>query len=113
MGIRSNLWLAAVVLASFTPNGAAAVDALQEVPFEIARDLIVVNGTVEGEHRAKMLIDTGASCTLVSTHLVEKLKLRLMPYRRSFVAHGQAADRPMALVHDISLDRSEHRVLVW
>ena len=103
MGIRSNLWCAAAVLASFAADAAGAVNANQEVPFRLVQELIVADGSIEGGHRVSILIDTGASCTVISERQVAKLNLPIMPYNTSFVAPGRKAERPMAVVRDISL----------
>jgi predicted aspartyl protease len=74
-----------------------------ELPFEMRGHKIVARGTVEGGREVRMLIDTGASCTVIDRRLASELKLKKMPTNTPISAHRRLARLPSVLVHDIVL----------
>ncbi len=74
-----------------------------EVPFELRGQKIVARGTIEGGRRIRMLIDTGASCSVVDRSLASKMKLVKMPTRIPVVVHGRVLSASSVLIHDLRL----------
>jgi len=74
-----------------------------EVRFELRGQKIVARGTIEGGRQVRMLIDTGASCSVIDRRLASEMKLAEMPTRIPVAAHGRSLSASSVLIHDIRL----------
>jgi predicted aspartyl protease len=66
-----------IVIVSFVAGSAVSVPAAPSaVPFRLHQHLIVVNGSVNGRTDLNLVIDTGATYTVMSNRLCKTLKVR-------------------------------------
>jgi len=111
MATKSNGWIAALALSLLTltpPAGLFAQQPEDEVPFEL-RDghLIVVKGSLPGLDRmANLLVDTGATDTVVNRRLARRIGLRVLPDMGiKLAAFGSGMKVERVLVRELGLGR--------
>ncbi len=94
-------WLVAGAMA--VCPGPAFGQAAEGVPFELSGYKIVARGTIENSREVRMLIDTGASCSVIARRLAEELKLQKMALKTPVNIHGRKYQQSYVLVRDIRL----------
>lgn len=83
------------------PKSTASPGAATVVPIEVAGDMTLVQATVNGAVRAMLIVDTGASATLVTPLLMTRLGQPIPPdppRRAVSVVGGQKLDVPFVMI---------------
>jgi predicted aspartyl protease len=94
----------AIVLAVFLPLRLLAQPNQDLLPIKLDRARrIIVQGTIDQEHFVNMMIDTGATCSVVSTKLAARLQLRTLLDNAAIIWIDQLVRRSVVVVPDIQL----------
>ncbi|MBM3790465.1 MAG: hypothetical protein FJW35_08965 [Acidobacteria bacterium] len=84
-------------------TGPASWHAPQELPLELQGHRIIARGAIEGGREVRILIDTGASCSVIDRRLASELGLRHIDLMTAVNVHGRLLGQSWVLVREIRL----------
>jgi len=93
------LLFALLPLAAFTAEPQSDVTKVRLA----GRTGIVVEGLIEKTRRATIMLDTGASCSVIRSALADKLKLRTLRDNVEFISLDRPVRRPLVVVNFVRL----------
>jgi predicted aspartyl protease len=101
-------WLLLLVLLSGCASSAAKAPAAVtiEVPIQVISNVVLVAASVNGGRSAILIVDTGASSTILTPRLLERLAVVVpadAPRRRLMVVGGEHLDVPFIKIATIAI----------